>query len=119
MSGLHLPPVTTPAPAAGTACGDLMIEAEDVTKSYGTVLALDSVSVSVPRGTVLGLLGHNGAGKTTLVDILTTALPPTSGRARVAGYDVAGRRSRSVGASGSPGSSRRWTRSSAGGRTSC
>ncbi|NEC11137.1 ATP-binding cassette domain-containing protein [Streptomyces sp. SID8014] len=91
MSGLHLPPVTTPAPAVGTACGDLMIEAEDVTKSYGTVLALDSVSVSVPRGTVLGLLGHNGAGKTTLVDILTTALPPTSGRARVAGYDVAGR----------------------------
>ncbi|MBQ1100913.1 ATP-binding cassette domain-containing protein [Streptomyces sp. b94] len=68
-----------------------MIDAEDVTKSFGPVQALHSVSVSAPRGTVLGLLGHNGAGKTTLVNILTTALPLTSGRAWVAGYDVARR----------------------------
>jgi len=65
-----------------------MIEAEQVSKTFGTVVALDGVSVTVPRGRVLGLLGHNGAGKTTLVNVLTTLLPPTSGTARVAGFDV-------------------------------
>ncbi|MCZ9349318.1 ATP-binding cassette domain-containing protein [Streptomyces mutabilis] len=81
-------PVAAPSGPAGGP-GDLMIEADGVSKSFGPVQALHSVSVSAPRGTVLGLLGHNGAGKTTLVNILTTALPLTSGRAAVAGYDVA------------------------------
>ncbi|AHH94867.1 daunorubicin resistance protein DrrA family ABC transporter ATP-binding protein [Kutzneria viridogrisea] len=67
---------------------DLMIEATEVTKSFGTVKALDGVSIQVPKGTVLGLLGHNGAGKTTLVNILTTLMSPTSGHATVAGLDV-------------------------------
>ncbi len=67
---------------------DLMIEARDVTKAFGDVRALDGVSIAVPRGTVLGLLGHNGAGKTTLVNVLTTLLPPDSGTARVGGFDV-------------------------------
>ncbi|MFF7636304.1 ATP-binding cassette domain-containing protein [Kitasatospora sp. NPDC008050] len=65
-----------------------MIEAHDLSKVFGTVRALDSVTVSARRGTVLALLGHNGAGKTTLVNILTASLPPTSGRATVAGLDV-------------------------------
>lgn len=65
-----------------------MIEAIGVSKSFGPVCALDSVTLSVPRGTVLGLLGHNGAGKTTLVNILTAMTPPSSGTARVAGFDV-------------------------------
>jgi ABC-2 type transport system ATP-binding protein len=69
---------------------DLMIEARDVTKAFGDVKALDGVSIAVPRGTVLGLLGHNGAGKTTLVNVLTTLLPPDSGSARVSGFDVVG-----------------------------
>ena len=69
---------------------DLMIEARDVTKAFGDVKALDGVSIAVPRGTVLGLLGHNGAGKTTLVNVLTTLLPPDSGTARVGGFDVVG-----------------------------
>ena len=60
---------------------ELMIEANRVSKAFGSVTALDDVSVAVPRGTVLGLLGHNGAGKTTLVNVLTTLLPPTSGSA--------------------------------------
>jgi len=67
---------------------DLMIEAVDVGKAFGAQKALDGVSVAVPRGTVLGLLGHNGAGKTTLVNVLTTMLPPDSGHATVAGFDV-------------------------------
>ena len=67
---------------------DLMIEAADVGKAFGAQKALDGVSIAVPKGTVLGLLGHNGAGKTTLVNVLTTMLPPDSGRATVAGFDV-------------------------------
>lgn len=66
-----------------------MIEAVEVGKSFGSVPALDSVSLRVPKGSVLGLLGHNGAGKTTLVNVLTAMLPASSGSARVAGFDVA------------------------------
>ncbi|MCK2241220.1 MULTISPECIES: ATP-binding cassette domain-containing protein [unclassified Crossiella] len=67
---------------------ELMIRASEVSKTFGKVTALDRVSVEVPQGTVLGLLGHNGAGKTTLVNILSTMFPPSSGTASVAGYDV-------------------------------
>ena len=65
-----------------------MIELDHLTKSYGTVSALTDVSFTVPTGSVLALLGHNGAGKTTAVQILSTLIPPSTGRARVAGYDV-------------------------------
>ncbi|MGQ0779443.1 MAG: ATP-binding cassette domain-containing protein [Pseudonocardiales bacterium] len=67
---------------------ELMIDAVDVRKTFGNVIALDGVSVGVRAGTVHGLLGHNGAGKTTLVNVLTTLFPPTGGTATVAGFDV-------------------------------
>lgn len=65
------------------------IEVEGLTKKFGgSTLALAGVDFSVPAGTVCGLLGHNGAGKTTTINILSTLIRPTSGRASVVGYDV-------------------------------
>ncbi|WP_230536271.1 ATP-binding cassette domain-containing protein [Streptomyces sp. OUCMDZ-3434] len=65
------------------------IYAEGLVKTFGDVRALDGVDLDVPEGTVLGMLGPNGAGKTTAVRCLTTLLVPDSGRALVAGIDVA------------------------------
>ena len=65
-----------------------MIEVQHVTKRYGRVTAVDDVSFKVERGEILGFLGPNGAGKTTTMRILTGYMPPTEGRATVAGFDV-------------------------------
>ncbi|MBE5778035.1 MAG: ATP-binding cassette domain-containing protein [Clostridiales bacterium] len=65
-----------------------MIDIRNVSKRYGTVYALRDVSLSVEKGTVLGLLGQNGAGKTTLLNILTGYLAPTSGSVLLDGRDV-------------------------------
>src|SRR5271154_1086888 len=65
-----------------------MIEAEGLTKRYGSTQALAGVDISVPAGSILGVLGPNGAGKTTAVRILTTLSRPDSGSAGGAGHDV-------------------------------
>ena len=65
-----------------------MIEVQHITKRYGRVTAVDDVSFSVQKGEILGFLGPNGAGKTTTMRILTGYMPPTEGKAIVAGYDV-------------------------------
>lgn len=70
-----------------------VVHVEDLRKHYRgadkhLVPALDGVSFDVPQGQICGILGPNGAGKSTLIKILTTILPPTSGRASVMGYDV-------------------------------
>jgi ABC-2 type transport system ATP-binding protein len=65
------------------------IQTIDLTKRFGSFTAVGGVSFEVRRGEVFGLLGPNGAGKTTLVRMLTTLLPPSGGRAMVAGHDVA------------------------------
>ena len=64
------------------------IVAEGLVKRYGSVTALDGMSLTVPEGTVLGVLGPNGSGKTTTVQILTTLQKPDEGHATVAGFDV-------------------------------
>ena len=68
------------------------IEVEDLVKSYGEVDAVRGVSFTVPRGEVFGFLGPNGAGKSTTIKMLTTLARPTSGTARVCGFDVVARR---------------------------
>lgn len=65
-----------------------MIKVDKLTKRYGTFTAIDSLSFEAKHGEVLGFLGPNGAGKTTTMRILTGFMPPTEGRATVAGYDV-------------------------------
>src|SRR5438552_3318830 len=65
-----------------------MIEVVDLVKRFGDHAAVDRVSFSVSQGEVFGLLGPNGAGKSTIIKILTTLLPPTTGRAFVVGFDV-------------------------------
>lgn len=65
-----------------------ILEVTDLVKKYGDFVAVDSVSLSVEEGEVFGLLGPNGAGKTTVISMLTGVLPPTSGSARIAGYDI-------------------------------
>lgn len=68
--------------------GSPVIETDGLTRRFGPVTALESLDLAVPPG-ITGLVGANGAGKSTLVKILLGLLPPTSGTARVLGYDVA------------------------------
>jgi len=65
-----------------------MIEVRELSKAYGPHKAIDRISFSVKKGEVVGFLGPNGAGKTTTMKIITGFMPPTSGVAKVAGFDV-------------------------------
>ena len=65
-----------------------MIDVSNLTKTYGSTLALDHVTFAIQPGEVVGLLGPNGAGKTTMLKMLTGYLPPTEGAARVANFDI-------------------------------
>jgi ABC-2 type transport system ATP-binding protein len=64
------------------------IETEALTRRYGKLLAVDRLDLTVPRGMIFGFLGPNGAGKSTTINMLVGLLRPTSGSARVAGYDI-------------------------------
>src|SRR5512135_1129973 len=87
-------------PISQGSLADLAVEVQDLGRIYKIhgnkrerkvrkeLVALQGVDLEVRQGELFGLLGPNGAGKTTLIKILTTLLAPTSGRARVAGYDV-------------------------------
>ena len=65
-----------------------MIEAKELSKRYGDIVAVDEVSFSVEKGEVVGFLGPNGAGKTTSMRMLTGFLPPSEGTAVIAGHDI-------------------------------
>ncbi len=65
-----------------------MIHVQELSKTYGTHLAVDRVSFDVPKGQIVGFLGPNGAGKSTTLRMLTCYLPPTSGGATINGFDI-------------------------------
>ena len=67
--------------------GNVMIKVQNLTKKYGSNLALDNVSFSVKSGEIAGFLGPNGAGKTTTMNILTGYLSSTSGTVTIDGFD--------------------------------
>ncbi|MEE3275601.1 MAG: ATP-binding cassette domain-containing protein [Actinomycetota bacterium] len=69
---------------------DVVIEATGLIRTFGEVLAVDGIDLSVSKGEVFGFLGPNGAGKSTTVRMLTTLLRPTGGWARIDGHDVVG-----------------------------
>jgi ABC-2 type transport system ATP-binding protein len=65
-----------------------MIKVDGLTKRYARTVAVDNISFEVEKGQIVGFLGPNGAGKTTTMRVLTCFLPPTTGTANIAGYDV-------------------------------
>lgn len=65
-----------------------MLETQALTRRFGAFTAVDGLTITVEAGEIFGLLGPNGAGKSTTIKMLTTLLPPTSGRAWVAGFDI-------------------------------
>jgi ABC-type multidrug transport system ATPase subunit len=67
---------------------DYAIETDGLTRRFGDFVALDNVTLKIPKGQLYGFLGLNGAGKTTTIRILTTLLPPSAGTAKLWGHDV-------------------------------
>ena len=65
------------------------VQVSELTRKFGNFVAVDHVSFDIPKGEIFGLLGPNGAGKTTTIRMLCGILKPTSGEARILGYDVA------------------------------
>ena len=72
----------TPAQPAAT------VQTNALTRTFGDLTAVDHVTLTINQGEIFGLIGPNGAGKSTLIKMLTTLLPPTSGSAAIAGYDI-------------------------------
>jgi ABC-2 type transport system ATP-binding protein len=92
MSDLSLPmdnnPASTPVPGRISQSDQDIVLIEDVTKSFGSKIALEHVSFAVPSGQICGLLGPNGAGKTTLFRLLMGILKATEGRLLIDGRDA-------------------------------
>src|SRR5215213_2966596 len=65
-----------------------IIHTEHLSRAFGSITAVDDLSIDVPRGIVFGFLGPNGAGKTTTIHLLLGLLEPTGGEARVMGFDT-------------------------------
>ncbi len=67
---------------------DYAIECKNLTRKFGSFTAVDSSNLKIKKGELFGFLGPNGAGKTTTIKMLTTLIPPTTGEAKVSGFDV-------------------------------
>ena len=65
-----------------------ILKTQALTRRFGQTIAVDAMTISLEHGEVFGLLGPNGAGKTTAIKMLVTLLPPTSGTAQIAGFDI-------------------------------
>lgn len=65
-----------------------IIQSEKLTRKFNNILAVDHLDIKIKKGEIFGLLGPNGAGKTTLISMLTTLLLPTSGSAKICGFDL-------------------------------
>jgi ABC-type Mn2+/Zn2+ transport system ATPase subunit len=65
-----------------------VLRTTELTRRFGSLVAVDALDLAIAPRLIFGLLGSNGAGKTTTIRMLTTLLPPTSGTAEVAGYDI-------------------------------
>lgn len=76
--------------------GDAVISFTGITKRFGRRVAVDDVSLEVPRGSVFGLLGHNGAGKSTVIGIILGQILQDSGSVRIHGFDIAQDRARAL-----------------------
>src|SRR5438874_10997292 len=70
--------------------GEILLDAQNIRKEFGGLIAVNDVSFTVPRGKVVSLIGPNGAGKTTFFNMLTGAYKPTAGEILFAGRDVGG-----------------------------
>jgi ABC-2 type transport system ATP-binding protein len=67
---------------------EIAVQSAALTRTFGNLTAVDHVTLTINQGEIFGLIGPNGAGKSTLIKMLTTLLPPTSGSAAIAGYDI-------------------------------
>jgi len=76
------------ARAEGKGSGGEVIDVEGLVKTYGSVRAVQGLSMTVGKGEIVGLVGPNGAGKTTTLRCLTGIIPPTSGHVRIGGFDL-------------------------------
>jgi ABC-2 type transport system ATP-binding protein len=88
MEAIQSPDGTSAADAQPGAPG-VIVDIHELTRRFGHVVAVDRLSLTIAAGETFALIGPNGAGKSTLMKMLTTMLPPTSGRATIAGFDVA------------------------------
>lgn len=65
-----------------------IIDTKSITKKYGNFIAVNKLNLQIKKGEIFGFIGHNGAGKTTTMNMLTTLLSPSGGRASIAGHDL-------------------------------
>jgi len=77
-----------PNDQANAPAESVAVQISALTRRFGDLTAVDRVTLTVNQGEIFGLIGPNGAGKSTLIKMLTTLLPPTSGSATIAGYDI-------------------------------